>query len=67
MYSNYDFLCVVSEANRTLHFIDFKKLKDIYKEGEYRVIHHKEQTCYCYLLGLWRVKQAGALLGKIKY
>ena len=42
MYSDYDYLCIVSYENRTFYFIDFKKLKEIYQMGEFKRIYHPE-------------------------
>lgn len=56
MYSDYDILCVVSEANKMLYFIDFNILKKIYKKGQFKRIYHPEQFCDCYLLELCKVK-----------
>lgn len=59
--------CVVSEAERLIYVLDFWKLKEIYKKGEYKVIPHTTQITYCYLLELCRAKQWGALIDIIKY
>lgn len=42
MYSNYDILCIVSEKNKTLYFIDFNILKKIYTKGTFKRIYHNE-------------------------
>jgi hypothetical protein len=42
MYSDYDVLCVLSRAARRMYFIDFKKLKEFYKCGEYKRINHAD-------------------------
>lgn len=40
MYSNYDYYCVVSKAEKLIYILDFKVLRQIYKKGEYKRIHH---------------------------
>ena len=66
MSSNCDIYVVVSEADSRIYVIDFKVLKDIYKKlGTYKEIEHKEQTTYCYLLEIGRVKQFNGLIAVI--
>ena len=66
MSSNCDIFVVVSEQDSRIYVIDFKVLKDIYKKlGTYKEIRHTEQTTYCYLLELGRIKQFGGLIAVI--
>ena len=58
MKADYDVYCVVSESERKIYVLDFKKLKEIYKMGEYRSIEHPAQITYCYLLPLGLAKKA---------
>lgn len=67
MYCDSDIFCVVSQQARKIYILDFKRLQEIYKKGEYRVIEHPEQTTYCYLLPIHRAKQWGALITTIGY
>ena len=67
MESNYDYIAVVSQSEQKIYWIDFSKLKEIYKRGEYRIINHPQSTTYCYLLPLYRAKQWGALIKTTKY
>lgn len=67
MYSDYEIFCVVSQPERKMYFIDFNVLKQIYKKGEYKEIHHPQQYSECYLLELCRIKQYGALIKVIDY
>lgn len=62
-----DVYVVVSESERKMYVLDFKKLQSIYRKGEYKRIPHEEQDTYCYLLELCRAKQWGALIAKINY
>lgn len=67
MYCDSDIFAVVSQEERLIYFFDFKRLKEIYKKGYYKVIPHLEEITYCYLLELCRAKQWGAFITKIKY
>ena len=67
MHSDYEVYCVVSQHERKLYFIDFKKLQANYKKGFYKEMAHPEQTSYTYLCQLWQIKKWGAYLGAIKY
>lgn len=67
MHCESDIYCVVSEQARKIYILDFKKLQEIYKKGEYRIINHPEQTTFCYLLPIHRAKQWGALIKTICY
>lgn len=66
-YSDYEIYCVVSRPERKIYVIDFKKLHDNYKKGEYKVVPHAYQTTYCYLCSLGKIKQWGALIDTIEY
>ncbi len=67
MYSDYQIYCVVSQPERAIYVIDFNKLRENYKKGEYKEIKHYDQTSICYLCNLAQVKQWGALIKKVKY
>jgi hypothetical protein len=62
-----DIYCIVSQPERKLYILDYKRLREIYKKGEFKVIPHTQQTTYCYLLELCRAKQWGALINTINY
>jgi hypothetical protein len=67
MHCKTDIYCIVSKEENLIYVLDFKILKQIYKKGEYRIIHHSQQNTHCYLLDLHRVKQWGALIAKVNY
>ena len=67
MYSDYDIYAIVSESERKIYYIDFKKLKQFYKMGEYKEIPHRAQTTYCYLVDLQLIISKGALMGITNY
>ena len=67
MYCDYDIYAIVSESERKIYYIDFKKLKQFYKMGEYKEIPHRAQTTYCYLVDLQLVIKKGALMGITNY
>lgn len=67
MCSKYDIYAVVSKTEQKIYWLNFSKLKEIYKRGEYKIIDHPAQTTYCYLLPLYRAKQWGALIETTKY
>lgn len=63
-----DIYCVVAEDTREIFFIDFKVMKEIYKRyGEYNIFDHYNQTTFCYLLPLTRIKQHGGLIKTLSY
>lgn len=67
MSSNGDIYCIVSEVERRIYVLDYKRLKEIYKRGYYKAINHAQQVTYCYLLEICRAKQWGALLTVVTY
>lgn len=67
MHNKTDFYFVVSKSEKIVYIFDFKKLQEIYKKGEYKVIRHADQESVCYLVDLWLCKRAGALIYKLKY
>lgn len=67
MQCDSDIFVVVSQSENKMYIIDFKKLQQIYKKGEYKRIPHSHQDTYCYLLDLCRVSQWGALITTINY
>lgn len=68
MSCNSDYFCIVSQSERRIYVLDFKKLKEIYKRyGEYKIIKHAFQESYVYLLDLCWAKSKGALIHKITY
>ena len=67
MHNKTDFYFVVSKSEKIVYIFDFKKLQEIYKSGEYKVIRHADQESVCYLVDLWKCKRAGALIYKLKY
>lgn len=66
-YSDYNIYCVVSQPERKIYVMDFSILKKHYKSGEFKEIHHKEQTSYCYLCPLPQVRSWGAMIAEIEY
>ena len=67
MYSNYDYLCIVSEKESRLYIIDFKILKQIYKKGEHREFDHDTQWTDGYLLNTSVIKRYKGLTAIINY
>lgn len=68
MYNDYDIYVVVSEDTRQLYFLDFAKLKAIYKKyGQFKFFNYPTQSSDTYLVDLGRAKQFGALLAITKY
>lgn len=58
MYSDYEVYAIVSGPEKKIYFFDFKKLKEIYRMGEFKAIDHYDQTTYCYLLPIGMAKRA---------
>lgn len=67
MHSNYDYYCVVSEAENRVYILDFKVLRQIYKKGEFRIFNHPTQYTEGYLLPLYLAKRYKALIAQIDY
>lgn len=67
MSCNGDYYAIVSQSERKIYLLDYARLREIYKRGDYKVIPHTQQITYCYLLELCRAKQWGALLDIINY
>lgn len=67
MHSDYEIYTIVSNEERKIYILDFKKLQSIYRKGEYKEINHPGQITYCYLLDLCRAKQFGALITVLDY
>lgn len=62
-----DYYAIVSRCEHLIYLLDFKRLQEIYKKGEFKIIDHPQQTTYCYLLELCRAKQYGALITILEY
>ena len=62
MFSNYDIYAVYSAQEQRIYFIDFERLRKIYKQGQLQVIEHKAQTTIAYLVPIGFLKKVGALL-----
>ena len=58
MKAGYDIYCIVSKSERKIYVLDFKKLRNIYKKGEFKSIEHPAQITYCYLLPLGLAQEA---------
>lgn len=67
MSSTGDIYCVVSEPARRIYVFDFAVLRQIYKKGEFTVLHHATQDTYCYLLPTGIAKRYNALIKDIEY
>ena len=67
MQSDYDIYTIVSQAERKIYVLDFKKLQGIYKKGVFTIISHADQDTYCYLLDLYIAKRYGAMIDIIDY
>ena len=42
MYNDYEIYCVVSEPSRKIYVMDFKVLKEHYKEGRYKYFDYAQ-------------------------
>ncbi len=62
-----DIYAIVSQEERKIYLLDYRRLREIYKKGDFKVIPHAQQTTYCYLLELCLAKQWGALINIINY
>lgn len=63
----YDFLCIVDRVSAKIYFIDFEKLKEIYKK--YRMVNTKlyDAVSYGYIVPLREVERLGALAKVVAY
>lgn len=67
MYSEYQIYCVVSRKEQKIYVIDFKVLRQIYKQGRFMEIHHYDQYNEVFLVPLWLIKQHNGLIATIGY
>lgn len=67
MHSDYQIYCVVSEPSRRIYVIDFKVLKEIYKNGEFKRINHYQQYTDAYLVPIGVIKRYGGLIEVVEY
>lgn len=67
MYSNYQIYCVVSHETKEIFVIDFKKLKEFYRQYRYISITHEEQETHGYLVPLDKIKACGGLIATIGF
>ena len=67
MFNQTDIYCVVSQPQRKIYVFDFPRLQQVYLRGRYKKIPHAEQTTYCYMNKLDRLKNCGALVGELDY
>lgn len=67
MYSDYELYSIVSQEERKIYILDFDIMKKHYKSGYYKIIPHREQTTYCYLMPLAQLKALGAMIAEIDY
>ena len=67
MHSNYDIYVVVSRKIHKIYVIDFKKLRQFYKDGEFKKVDHAAQTTYCYLYPLGDAGARGAIISAFHY
>lgn len=66
-HSNYQIYCVVSRSEQKIYVLDFSKLKQHYKSGEFKVIPHADQITYCYLLPLGVIRRFSGLIDIVHY
>lgn len=64
-HSDYEIYCVVSPQKHKIVVMDFPTLKKYYKQGQYKIIHHAEQTTYAYLLPLSFIEEVGGIIAII--
>lgn len=67
MQCNSDYFVIVSKQDRKIYILDFPQLQKVYQNGEFRILEHKDQESYCYLLEVWKAKKLGALIDIINY
>ena len=67
MYNYYQYYCIVSEPERKIYILDFKVLKKLYKQGQYKEFPHKDQTTYGYLLPLKQIERNDGILTILEY
>lgn len=67
MDGNCDVFCVVSEEAKKIYVIDFKVLKANYRKGIFKEMVHPQQTSYCYLCEIAKIKKWGGLIAVIDY
>lgn len=67
MFCNTDFYMVVSQAERLIYQFNFQKLKEVYKQGVYKVIRHFSQETHAFLCSVDFLKEQGALINTIPY
>jgi hypothetical protein len=67
MFSDNDIFAVVSQPEKKIYVVDFKILKANYRKGEYREIEHPQQTSYCYLMPVSKIKKLGGLIAVVDY
>lgn len=66
-YSDYEIYCVVSPQKHKIIVMDFTVLKEIYKNGKYKVIPHEDQITYAYLLSLDYIEEKGGIIAIVDY
>ena len=67
MYNDYEIYCVVSEPSRKIYVMDFKVLKEHYKEGRYKYFDYAQQSSDTYLLSLGLIEDYNGLIEVIEY
>lgn len=67
LYNDYEIYAVVSMDKRQIYIFDFKILKEIFRKGESKRIHHSDQYSDCYLLHMGLVKKYNALLEIVRF
>lgn len=67
MYSNYDYLAIVSRPNNCIYIINFEVLKKYYKQGRYMRMAYEDQSSDTYLYPLSKAWKVGAVEAVIKY
>ena len=67
MYNDYEIYCVVSEPSRKIYVMDFKVLKEHYKEGRYKYFDYSQQASDTYLLSLGLIEDYNGLIKVVEY
>lgn len=52
MYCSGDIFAVVSEKEQKIYVMDYKVLRNKYRNGKYKEIQHPQQITYCYLCSI---------------
>lgn len=67
MQGDSDVFVVVSQPEQKIYVMDFKKIKENYKKGIYKIIEHRKQASFCYLLSIDMIRNFGGGIASFNY